>query len=114
MSAGSYNFTCEQGATFSRTLTVKDSNGDARDLSSHTARMQVRRTNSSSTTLIELTTANGRISTNSSGQIFLSIYAADTAALTDEGVYDLEIEDTSGNVERVVQGKFNLHLEVTR
>lgn len=114
MAAGAYDITCEQGATFTRTLTVKDSNGDARDLSSHTARMQVRRTKSSATSLIELTTANGRISTNAAGQIVLSISAADTAALTDEGVYDLEIEDTSGSVERVVEGKFNLHLEVTR
>ena len=58
MSAGAYDITCEQGATFSRTLTVKDSSGAARDLSSYTAKMQVRRTQSSSSTLIELTTEN--------------------------------------------------------
>lgn len=114
MSAGAYDITCEQGATFSRTLTVKDSNGDARDLSDYTARMQVRRTTSSSTTLVELTTENGRISLNSDGEISLSLSATETAALTDEGVYDLEIEDSSGNVERVVEGSFNLDLEVTR
>jgi len=114
MSAGAYDITCEQGATFSRTLTVKDSNGNARDLSGYTARMQVRRTTSSSTTLVELTTENGRISLNSDGEISLSLSATETAALTDEGVYDLEIEDSSGNVERVVEGSFNLDLEVTR
>ena len=114
MSAGAYDITCEQGATFSRTLTVTDSNGDARDLSDYTARMQVRRTTSSSTTLVELTTENGRISLNSNGEISLSLSATATAALTDEGVYDLEIEDSSGNVERVVEGSFNLDLEVTR
>jgi len=114
MSAGAYDITCEQGATFSRTLTVKDSNGDARDLSDYTARMQVRRTTSSSTTLVELTTENGKISLNSNGEISLSLSATETAALTDEGVYDLEIEDSSGNVERVVEGSFNLDLEVTR
>lgn len=114
MSAGAYDITCEQGATFSRTLTVKDSNGVARDLSGYTARMQVRRTTSSSTTLVELTTENGRISLNSNGEISLSLSATETAALTDEGVYDLEIEDSSGNVERVVEGAFNLDLEVTR
>ena len=48
MSAGAYDITCEQGATFSRTLTVKDSSGAVRDLSTYTARMQVRRTQSSS------------------------------------------------------------------
>jgi DUF4097 and DUF4098 domain-containing protein YvlB len=114
MSAGAYDITCEQGATFSRTLTVKDSNGVARDLSGYTARMQVRRTTSSSTTLVELTTENGRISLNSNGEISLSLSATETSALTDEGVYDLEIEDSSGNVERVVEGAFNLDLEVTR
>jgi DUF4097 and DUF4098 domain-containing protein YvlB len=114
MGAGAYDITCEQGATFSRTLTVKDSNGDARDLSAYTARMQVRRTTSSSTTLVELTTENGRIFLNSDGEISLSLSASETAALTDEGVYDLEIEDSSGNVERVVEGSFNLDLEVTR
>lgn len=114
MAAGAYDIVCEQGSTFSRTLTVKDSNGDARDLSSHTARMQVRRTTSSSTTIIELTTANGRIATTSSGEIVLSISATDTAALTSGGVYDLEIEDSGGNVERVVEGIFTLDLEVTR
>ena len=31
MSAGAYDITCEQGATFNRTLTVKDSGGTARD-----------------------------------------------------------------------------------
>jgi len=114
MAAGAYDMVCEQGATFSRTLTVKDSNGDARDLSSYTGRMHVRRTTGSSTTIIELTTANGRMSTNSSGEIVLSISATDTAALTDGGVYDLEIEDSEGNVERVVEGIFTLDLEVTR
>jgi hypothetical protein len=54
------------------------------------------------------------MSTNSSGQIVLSISATDTAALTDGGVYDLEIEDSEGNVERVVEGIFTLDLEVTR
>jgi hypothetical protein len=114
MSAGVYDITCEQGATFNRTLTVKDSNGDARDLSTYTARMQVRRTTSSSDTIVELTTENSRISLNSSGQITLSLSASVTAGLSDGGVYDLEIEDSEGNVERVVEGIFVLDLEVTR
>tara|TARA_B100001094_G_C18190622_1_gene806924 strand:+ start:1326 stop:1670 length:345 start_codon:yes stop_codon:yes gene_type:complete len=114
MAAGAYDITCEQGATFSRSLTVKDSNGDARNLSGFTARMHVRRTVSSSSTLITLTTENNRITLNSSGQITLSISAADTAAITDGGVYDLEIISSGGAVERVVEGNFYLDLEVTR
>jgi hypothetical protein len=114
MSAGSYNFTCEQGATFSRTLTIKDSNGDARDLSDYTARMQVRRRLSDTSTLIELTTENGRISLNSDGEVDLSIGATATASLTDGGVYDLELIASDGTVERVIEGNFVLSLEVTR
>ena len=114
MSAGAYDITCEQGATFSRTLTVKDSSGAVRDLSTYTARMQVRRTQSSSSTLIELTTENGRISLNSSGQVALSISATDTASLSDRGIYDLELISSGGDVERLVEGNFTLALEVTR
>jgi hypothetical protein len=114
MSAGAYDITCEQGATFSRTLTVKDSSGNARNLSGYTARMQVRRLLASTSTLIELTTGNSRITLNSSGEIALSISAADTASLTEGGVYDLEIIASDGTVERVVEGNFILDLEVTR
>lgn len=114
MSAGAYDFTCEQGATFSRTLTVTDSAGDARDLSTYTARMQIRRRITDTTPLLSLTTENGRITLNSSGEISLGLDAATTAALTDGGVYDLEIESAAGVVERVIEGNFILSLEVTR
>jgi hypothetical protein len=114
MSAGSYDFTCEQGATFARTLTITDSLGSPRDLSTYTGRMHVRRRISDVDTIVELTTSNGRMTMNSSGQISLLLNATATAALTDGGVYDLEIEDSSGNVERVIEGNFILSLEVTR
>ena len=114
MSAGEYDIICEQGATFARTLTVKDSSGTARNLSSYSGKMQVRRTIGASSVLIELSTTNGRMALNSSGEIALSITASDTAAITDGGVYDLEITSSGGAVERVVEGDFNLIPEVTR
>lgn len=114
MAAGSYDITCEQGSTFSRTLIVKDADGNLRDFSDYTARMHVRRTTASTDTVIELTTENGRLSITSSGEIVLNLDASTTASLTDGGVYDLEIEYTDGTVERVVEGIFTLDLEVTR
>lgn len=114
MSAGSYDFVCEQGATFNRTLTIKDESGVGRDLSGHTARMQIRRRITDTTPLLSLTTENGRISMSSSGEVVLSVDADTTAALTDGGVYDLEIESSAGVVERVIEGNFILSLEVTR
>ena len=114
MSAGSYDILCEQGATFLRVLEVTDSVGDPINYSGYTARMQVRRRVDSDDVIIELTTENGRISMNSSGQIVLSISATDTADIQTGGVYDLEIINSSNEVERLIQGNFTLSLEVTR
>lgn len=121
MIAGNYNILCEQGATFTRVIyieqpTVADPEVyEPYSLVGHTARMQVRRTIESSTALITLTTENGRITLDGDdGIITLNISAADTAALTSSGVYDLEIINSGGSVSRVVQGTFTLSQEVTR
>jgi hypothetical protein len=124
MIAGSYNIICQQGSSFARVIALEqprtptEQNPDlyeAYPLTNHTARMQVRRTIDSETSLITLTTENGRISISGvAGLITLSISAADTAALTSSGVYDLEIISSGGLVSRVIQGAFALSLEVTR
>jgi hypothetical protein len=115
MLAGTYKITCDQGATFERVITVKDSTGSPMNLTGYTARMQVRREIESSTTLVELTTQNGRITLGgAAGTISLSMDAATTAAIEDEGVYDLEIISNGGAVHRVLKGRFVLNLEVTR
>jgi hypothetical protein len=67
MIAGTYNILCEQGTTFGRVLDLQYPDPvDPEiyypfDLENFTARMQVRRTTDSTSTLVELTTANGRI-----------------------------------------------------
>ena len=115
MLAGTYKITCDQGATFERVITVRDSTGTPMNLTGYTARMQVRPEIESSTTLVELTTANGRITLGGVlGTITLSMNAATTAAITDDGVYDLEIISSGGAVHRVLKGRFVLDLEVTR
>jgi len=114
MAAGSYDMTCEQGTTFIRTLTVKNPDGSLRDFTDFTGRMHVRRRITDITPIIELTSENGRLSLNSDGQIVVSLSASETAAMTDGGVYDLEIENSTGDVERVIEGQFNFKFEVTR
>jgi len=76
--------------------------------------MQVRKLITSTDTLVELSTANGKMTLNASGEISLSLTATETAAITSSGVYDLEITSSGGVVERVVEGNFNLIPEVTR
>lgn len=127
MRAGTYNFTCEQGSTFSRLIEleqpdlVADPTGQTFavfDLNGYTARMQVRRTIDSSTAMVTLTTENGRIIINQTpGSInHINIYMADelTATLQSSGVYDIEIINNGGEVSRILQGIFTVSPEVTR
>jgi hypothetical protein len=115
MAATTYDILIEQGATFSQVITYKD-NGVAVNLTGYTARLQVRATLESASTLIELTTANGRIALGgAAGTITLTIAAADTAALTaGRGVYDLELVSGSGIVTRLLQGVATISRNVTR
>ena len=116
MLAGKYNIVCDQGSTFTRTLEIKTAEGTIFSLTGYTARMEVRRTLESSTTLISLTSANGRAVINGAqGSITLTLTAVETAAITQSGVYDLEIVHTaSGAVHKVVRGEFRLEKEVSR
>jgi len=114
--AGNWCFEIEQGATFSRVLTWKDSAGDPIDLTGYTARMQLRQYKSSGAVILELTTgADGRIALGgAAGTITLEVDADDTAEVTtDEGVYDLEL--VNGDVvTRLLEGQWKLNKEVTR
>lgn len=114
MTAGAYNFICEQGATFARTIYVRDSADALRDLSSYSGRMQVRRRVTETTTLVELTTDNGKMTLTENGEIFLNLTPTETSAIAESGFYDIELEDGSGNVERLIEGSFTLVPEVTR
>ena len=127
MIAGSYNITCQQGSTFLRVIEIQqpdleeDPTGNTYmpyDLSSHSARMQVRRTIDSTNKIVDLTTENGGIQINpEEDQInVIKIYMTDdvTASISSSGVYDLEIVNGEGEVSRVLQGTFTLSPEVTR
>ena len=115
MSATTYDILIEQGATYSQVITYKES-GVAINLNGYTARMQVRATLESASTLVELTTANSRIALGgAAGTITLTISATDTEALTaGRGVYDLELVSGSGIVTRLLQGVATISRNVTR
>lgn len=128
MRAGVYNMICEQGTTFVRMLELEypdpgDPTGNTflpLDLTGYTGRMQVRRTVESSTTMLNLSgsVVNGsQVEMRPAGDSnAIRIYISDeaTAALNTSGVYDLEIENSGGEVSRVLQGDFTVIPEVTR
>ena len=111
MSAGIYNFTLNQGATFSRQMTVKENNSPL-NLTGHTAAMQLRSTYDSSTVALSMTAA---VINATEGILSISATATATAAL-EEGiyVYDLELTTSAGVVTRLLQGQVTVSPEVTR
>ena len=120
MNAGIHNLICDQGATFRKTITMKQSDGTtAVDLTGFTARMKIK--HEVGGTLIKSLTSSSRLTmggsagTPTNGEIDISISATDTAAFDAPitGVYDLEIVSNSGVVDRVLQGKFIITPEVT-
>jgi hypothetical protein len=121
MAAGIYNFTIEQGATFTRQFKYKNSEGVGIDLTNYAVRMQIRKNIGASTPELSLTesaTPNGSLLSVGSGDdvnvITLTITAADTSTMSfDTAVYDLEI-DLLNVVTRLLQGKIKLSKEVTR
>jgi len=126
MIAGTYNMTIEQGSTFGRLISVEepdlatDPTGATFKpfpLNGYTARMQIRRNVDSSTAMLSLTTENGGIAINpgtEDNEIRLSITATNTALLTSDGVYDLEIISSLGEVSKVIRGIVTVIPEVTR
>lgn len=106
----------EQGATFNVTMTWKDSTGTAvAGLDNWSARMYLKTSKSESSTVLELTTANGGVVLGDNpGEVKLFISDSDTAAMTDvAGVYDLELISPSSVVTRLLAGKWKLDTEVT-
>ena len=111
MAAGTYNFILEQGATFTRTLTVKENNS-AMNLTGYSVASKMRSTHDSSTVVGTFTCT---ISDAANGKITMSMTNSTTSAI-EEGiyVYDLEITSGAGAVTRVLQGNITVTPEVTR
>ena len=114
MTAGVYDITIEQGATFTLSATWKDSAGAPVNLTGYSARMQVRSNYESEEVLVSLVSPTNITLGGALGTILATISATDTQKLSiQEGVYDLELE-LSGVVTRLLQGRATISREVTR
>lgn len=112
--AGRYNIYAEQGSTFNLTFTI-NTDDVFWDLTSYTGRMKVKKFIGSADSVIELTTANGRMTLDNQGTAVLYVSAVDMADVpAGKYVYDIEFEAiVSGSVQRVLEGKFIIRQEVT-
>lgn len=119
MSAAPLNLVIERYATFKVQLQVKTQAGEStvpEDITGYVPRMQVRATPDANEVLLDLTTANGRITVVDAptGMLRLSIAAADTANLSwTAGVYDLVLV-AGEEIRRLLQGEVTVSPGVTR
>ena len=114
MVPGKYNMICPQGATFAKQLTYTIDSQPV-DLTTYTARMQVREKYISKTAIVSLTTENGGI-TLGGEEGTIDIYISDEVTqlfIAKDYVYDLELVSAT-NVYRLIEGKFIVTPEVTR
>lgn len=105
----------EMGAAWSDNIQVTDADDVPVNLSTYTAKQQFRRSVNDATVILELSTANGGITVDSSGNLARHITSAQTAALPPDTtlVYDLFIY-TGGEGEPLLQGEAKVKKMVTR
>ena len=119
MTAGTYNFTIEQGADLNKTLTfyTDSTRTSTVDLSTHTIAMQIRKEKSSVDTIDELSSGTARIDTTNAGSgiIILKWPSSISSKFNfDKAVYDLELTTAGGVVSRPLEGTITLSKEVTK
>jgi hypothetical protein len=107
-----YDLTMDQGATFNRTLTLKDDTSTVVDLTGNTFAGQIRTSALSGT----IAGTFDFVVTNASGGVFTwKMTAANTALLpAQQCVYDVEMTQSSGDVIRLLEGYVNIKSNVTR
>lgn len=98
------NYNIDQGATFTSTITVKDSSGDPLNLTGYTGTAKMALGYSSTRTRTNLTVEFA--SDRSTGNVTISLTSIQTANLEAPAryVYDLDITDSSGTVTRIIEG----------
>jgi hypothetical protein len=103
--------TIEQGASFSTTVNVEDVYNNPVNLTGYTASSMMRKSYYSNTSY----PINAEITNVSSGEITLSVSAANTSILTPgRYVYDLLIDNGMETITRVVEGIVTVLPSVTR
>ena len=131
-----YNIEIWQGSTFGLTITVKHANNTPKNITSDSARMQVRSSYDNNTAAETMSTSNGEITITdgANGVLHVQLSAERTANLTVDlstivpvrisetevvriprkvYVYDLELFSANG-VTKILHGDANVYGEVTR
>ena len=115
MSAGLLNITVEKGATFSKTISLKDAAGAAINLTGATVAAKMRPYYSAEESFAFTMAIT---SPATAGIITWQMAAATTATIptdeTQEWVYDVEVTYSGGTISRILQGAAFVSPEATR
>jgi hypothetical protein len=110
--SGKYNIVADQGATFNLNFTVK-TDGVPWDLTGYSARMQVSKSTSSATNLLDLSTYGLDIELNNLGEVSITASAGAMAAIpAGRWVYNFELTSPDTVVTRLLEGRFIVSAEV--
>ncbi len=114
MTPGRFNIKVYKGANFELAPQWKI-DGKYVNVSGYSANMIVRNSPTSPTSIVTLSSANGRILIgNTNGKFTLQLTATQTGALAaGEYVYDLEVTSPGGKVTRLLEGGFIVYEGVT-
>ena len=133
--ATNYTLKIDAGADFYRAVRLKDESGEYIELANCTARMALKKAYDSPEPMVSLTSDEGGgltfgkwddesyyidtllihiTNTQTGGLVDYTVKDSDGEVEQGEGVYDLEIEDASGSVLRVIQGAWIAYQETTR
>ena len=111
MSASYYYLYIEKGSTFSTSVSLNDTFGASYNLMNFTASSQIRKSYYSANSTAIFTTAIN----SASGTITLGLNANTTSNIVPgRYVYDLLINDGTGNITRVLEGIAEVSPNVTR
>lgn len=110
-----WDIVIDQGATWRKAI-VWSTDGNPVNLTSYTARMQLREQHTSPTPAVTLTSTGGGITiTAGLGRLDLVIAASVTGQLTaGRYVYDLELGPAGGDITRLVYGWATVTPETTK
>jgi len=124
MAAANLDILIEQGATFSRTLTIEDSNGAPIDLTGWTFVGKIRALQEDSSaigtfsfTILNQVTNKGQVTWSMSATNTLALPAVVTKSyqrVNYYSLYDINATHADGSVERILQGTCQISPEVSR
>ena len=103
------NFVLDQGCTFSKVITAKDTAGANVTISSGTTAGKMRQSYHSSNNVHAFTAAV------EGSNVTISLTSTQTAAISDGNyMYDIEYTQSGGDIERVVEGIITVSPEATK